>query len=124
MADGRVGFIVGDATGKGVPAAVLMASTQSVLRALVLRGDSAPGQVLAEANEVLFTFIPRNMFVTCFYAILDPKSGHLLYANAGHDLPYVRRGSDCEELRATGDAFGAYAGDELRGEGGSARCWR
>jgi predicted ester cyclase len=54
LADGRVGFIVGDATGKGVPAAVLMASTQSVLRALVLRGDSTPGQVLAEANEVLF----------------------------------------------------------------------
>jgi len=110
LADGRVGFIVGDATGKGVPAAVLMASTQSVLRALVHRTDSAPGQVLAEANGVLFTFIPRNMFVTCFYAILDPESGRLLYANAGHDVPYVRRGDDCEELRARGMPLGLMPG--------------
>jgi serine phosphatase RsbU (regulator of sigma subunit)/ketosteroid isomerase-like protein len=110
LADGRVGFIVGDATGKGVPAAVLMASTQSVLRALVHRGDSAPGQVLAEANEVLFTFIPRNMFVTCFYAILDPSSGRLLYANAGHDLPYLHRSGDAEELRAKGMPLGLMPG--------------
>jgi serine phosphatase RsbU (regulator of sigma subunit)/predicted ester cyclase len=110
LADGRVGFIVGDATGKGVPAAVLMASTQSVLRALVYRGGSAPGQVLAEANEVLFTFIPRNMFVTCFYAILDPKSGRLHYANAGHDLPYLRQGGGAEELRARGMPLGLMPG--------------
>jgi predicted ester cyclase len=111
LADGRVGFIVGDATGKGVPAAVLMASTQSILRALVLRGDSAPGKVLEEANEVLFTFIPRNMFVTCFYAILDPESGRLHYANAGHDVPYLRRSDDdVQELRARGMPLGLMPG--------------
>jgi serine phosphatase RsbU (regulator of sigma subunit)/predicted ester cyclase len=111
LADGRVGLIVGDATGKGVPAAVLMASTQSVLRALVIRGDSAPGKVLAEANEVLFTFIPRNMFVTCFYAVLDPESGRLHYANAGHDVPYLRRGGDdVLELRARGMPLGLMPG--------------
>jgi serine phosphatase RsbU (regulator of sigma subunit) len=51
------------------------------------------------------------MFVTCFYAILDPRSGSLSYANAGHDLPYLRRrGGDCEELRATGMPLGLMPG--------------
>jgi serine phosphatase RsbU (regulator of sigma subunit) len=51
--------------------------------------------------------IPQNMFVTCFYAILEPWSGRLLYANAGHDLPYLRRrGGDAEELRARGMPLG------------------
>jgi serine phosphatase RsbU (regulator of sigma subunit) len=55
--------------------------------------------------------IPPNMFVTCFYAILEPKSGRLLYANAGHDLPYLRRrGSECEELRARGMPLGLMSG--------------
>jgi serine phosphatase RsbU (regulator of sigma subunit) len=54
----------------------------------------------------LVTDIPPNMFVTCFYAILDPKSGHLSYANAGHDLPYVHHGDGAEELRARGMPLG------------------
>ncbi len=60
------------------------------------------GDVLRSANDPLTTDIPTNMFVTCFYAILDPNSGSLRYANAGHDLPYLRRRSadDAEELRA------------------------
>ena len=65
-----------------------MANTQSILRAVAQRGGSAPGQALEEANEVLYTHIPPSMFVTCFYGVLDPESGHLRYANAGHDLPY------------------------------------
>src|SRR5829696_3606966 len=50
------------------------------------------------------------MFVTCFYGALDPRSGHLSFANAGHDLPYVRRGGDCEELRARGMPLGLMPG--------------
>jgi serine phosphatase RsbU (regulator of sigma subunit) len=50
------------------------------------------------------------MFVTCFYAILEPKSGRLLYANAGHDLPYLRRGWGAEELRARGMPLGLMPG--------------
>src|SRR3712207_4795394 len=51
------------------------------------------------------------MFVTCFYAILDPESARLVYANAGHDLPYLRRrGGDCEELRARGMPLGLMPG--------------
>ena len=50
--------------------------------------------------------IPSNMFVTCFYAILDPESRQLLYANAGHDLPYLWHSGECEELRARGRPLG------------------
>ncbi|HZC84707.1 MAG TPA: PP2C family protein-serine/threonine phosphatase, partial [Rubrobacter sp.] len=61
-------------------------------------------------NDPLFTDIPPNMFITCFYAILDPSSGRLVYANAGHDLPYLHRGGDAEELRARGMPLGLMPG--------------
>jgi steroid delta-isomerase-like uncharacterized protein len=109
--DGRLGLVVGDATGKGVPAALVMASARSTLRA-VAQASESPGDVLRRANDPLANDIPHNMFVTCFYAILDPNSGSLRYANAGHDLPYLRRhsGDDAEELRATGMPLGLMAG--------------
>ena len=110
LEDGRLGLVVGDASGKGIPAAMVMANTRSVLRTSAQGGDLAPGQVLAEANEILFPDIPPNMFVTCFYAILDPKSGSLSYANAGHDLPYLHRNGDAEELRARGMPLGLMPG--------------
>ena len=104
--DGRLGIVVGDATSKGVPAALVMASARSMLHA-VAQTSNSPGEVLRRANEPLVTDMPANMFVTCFYSILDPKSGSLSYANAGHDLPYVRRGGgDAEELRARGMPLG------------------
>jgi serine phosphatase RsbU (regulator of sigma subunit) len=66
--------------------------------------------VLQRVNEALATRIPANMFVTCFYGVLDPKSGSFAYANAGHDLPYVRRGGDAEELMARGMPLGLMPG--------------
>src|SRR5215208_6860965 len=105
LPEDRLGLVVGDATGKGVPAALVMSTTCGMLR-LAAQGSSSPGQMLQEVNEVLFPNIPPNMFVTCFYAILDPTSGHLVYANAGHDLPYVHRNGDAEELRARGMPLG------------------
>jgi len=101
LSEGRLGLVVGDATGKGVPAALVMSTTCGMLR-LAAQGSSSPSQMLQGVNEALFPNIPSNMFVTCFYAILDPTSGHLLYANAGHDLPYLHRNGDAEELRARG----------------------
>jgi serine phosphatase RsbU (regulator of sigma subunit) len=109
LEDGRVGVVVGDATGKGVPAALVESATSSMLRAVAQAlGSSSPGEVLAQVNETLLSRIPPNMFVTCFYAIVVPKSGRLRYANAGHDLPYLRRrsGEDAEELRARGMPLG------------------
>ena len=126
LEDGRLGLVVGDATGKGVPAALVMASARSMLRAVAQASDYSPGDVLRRVNDSLVTDIPPNMFVTCFYAILDPSSGRLLYANAGHDLPYLRQGGGAEELRARGMPLGLMSGmgyeeDEIvLGEGDAA----
>src|ERR687898_604865 len=123
LADGRLGVVVGDATGKGVPAALMMASTRSTLRA-VAQACESPGDALRRVNDPLATDIPNNMFVTCFYAILDPHSGRLSYANAGHDLPYLHRNGEAEELRARGMPLGLMPGmsyeegEASLGEGG------
>jgi serine phosphatase RsbU (regulator of sigma subunit) len=106
----HLGLVVGDATGKGVPAALVMSSARSMLRALAQASESSPGEVLRRANDPLVMDIPANMFVTCFYAILDPKSGRLVYANAGHDMPYLCRSGDVEELRARGMPLGLMPG--------------
>jgi serine phosphatase RsbU (regulator of sigma subunit)/CHASE1-domain containing sensor protein/anti-sigma regulatory factor (Ser/Thr protein kinase) len=108
--DGRIGLVIGDVSGKGIAAALVMANTQSVLRAVARRGNIAPGRVLAEANEVLYAYIPAGTFVTCFYAVLDPESGRLVYSNAGHDPPYSQRGGDAQELRARGMPLGLMPG--------------
>ena len=111
LKDGRLGIVVGDATGKVVPAALVMASARSMLRAVAQAlGSSSPGDVLARVNEVLVTDIPSNMFVTCFYGVLDSRSGSFTYANAGHDLPYLWHSSDAEELRARGMPLGLMPG--------------
>src|SRR5215204_3053991 len=106
LSHGQLGLLVGDATSKGVPAALVMASTRSMLRAVARGSDYSPGEVLSRVNDSLVTDIPPNMFVTCFYAILDPENGSLRYANAVHDLPYLHRNGDAEELRARGMPLG------------------
>ena len=113
LPEGKLGLAVGDATGKGVPAALVMATTCGMLRAVSRALESSsPGVMLERVNEALHPSIPANMFVTCFYAILEPESGSLSYANAGHDLPYLRRGGDgdAEELRARGMPLGLMPG--------------
>jgi serine phosphatase RsbU (regulator of sigma subunit)/anti-sigma regulatory factor (Ser/Thr protein kinase) len=103
--DGRLGLVIGDVTDKGVPAALVMATTRSILRAAA-QGGHAPGQVLERTNDLLCPDIPPKMFVTCLYAILDPATGRLQYANAGHDLPYQTHAGGVLELRATGMPLG------------------
>ena len=112
LSEGQLGLVVGDATGKGVPAALVMSTTCGMLRlAAQALESSSPGEVLERVNETLLARIPPNMFVTCFYAILDRESASLRYANAGHDLPYVRRlGGEAEELRARGMPLGLMPG--------------
>jgi predicted ester cyclase len=114
LSEGRVGLVVGDATGKGVPAALVMSTTCGMLQAVSEASgssSSSPGEVLSRVNATLVARIPANMFVTCFYAILDPKSASLSYANAGHDLPYLHRvRGEVEELRARGMPLGLMPG--------------
>ena len=109
LADGRIGIVVGDVTDKGVPAALVMARTHSILR-----GDAprlvSPAKVLEHANELLVAEMPESMFVTCLYLVLDPATGHVVYANAGHNLPYVRTGVGVIEFRATGMPLGLMPG--------------
>ena len=109
LADGRIGIIAGDVTDKGVPAALVMASTRSILRSEAAR-HSDPGEVLRETNELLYPDIPAHMFVTCLYAVLDPQTGHLEFANAGHNLPYVRSDDGVTELHARGMPLGLMPG--------------
>ena len=109
LADGRLALIVGDVTDKGVPAALVMATTRAILRGAAQRLDS-PGEVLERANDLMCPDIPRNMFITCLYSVLDPVTGIIRYANAGHDLPYRRHGTGVSELRATGMPLGLMPG--------------
>ena len=109
LADGRVGVVVGDVTDKGVPAALVMAATRSVLRASAQRLVS-PAEVLERVNDLLCPDIPDKMFVTCLYGVLDPSTGTFRFANAGHNVPYVRTAETVGEMRATGMPLGLLPG--------------
>ncbi len=109
LGDGRIGVVVGDVTDKGVPAALVMARTHSILRAEAPRLVE-PGKVLARANELLVPEMPARMFVTCLYGVLEPATGRFVFANAGHNLPYVRTLDGVVELRATGLPLGLLPG--------------
>ncbi|MPZ54563.1 MAG: SpoIIE family protein phosphatase [Acidimicrobiia bacterium] len=111
LSDGRLGVVIGDVTDKGVPAALVMATCRSMLRAAAARHDT-PGAVLADVNDALVDEIPPAMFVTCLYATLDTESGGMTIANAGHNLPYIRTGDGVIELRATGMPLGLMSGME------------
>ena len=116
LPDGRVMFVVGDVTDKGVPAALVMASTHSLLRDAAPRLIS-PGKVLGHVNDMLCVDIPAHMFVTCLALVLDPASGEVEFANAGHDVPYVRTQAGVQELRARGMPLGLMPGmpyEEMR----------
>jgi serine phosphatase RsbU (regulator of sigma subunit) len=111
LRDGQLGFAVGDATGKGVPAALVMTATCAFLGGVATASGASPGEVLAQVNEAVLARIPPNMFVTCFYGVLDPKSGHFSYANAGHNLPcccHLEGAST--ELSARGMPLGLMSG--------------
>lgn len=103
--DGQLGLMIGDVTDKGIPAALVMASTRSSLRSTAYQRLS-PGEVLKQTNQIVCQEIPEGMFVTCLYAVLDPATGVMRYANAGHNLPYVRSDAGVTELYATGMPLG------------------
>ncbi len=126
----RLGFVMADVSGKGVPAALFMTVSRTLLRAHAFNKET-PGQTLAAVNNALEEDNVNMMFVTTFYAILDMRDGTLRYANGGHNPPYVLRQSggieavepkgepalgvvqrdgfeDCELVLNEGDAFFTY----------------
>jgi serine phosphatase RsbU (regulator of sigma subunit) len=98
-------IVIGDVTDKGVPAALVMATTRSVLRGTARRRLS-PGEALRQANEILVPEMFKSMFVTCFYLILELKTGRIIFANAGHNLPLHHTKERVVEFYATGMPLG------------------
>ncbi len=105
--DGRVVVFEGDVTDKGVPAALVMATTRAALRSAAERSDD-PGEILRRTNETLVDDIPPTMFVTCFCGVID---GDLIrFANAGHPLPLLVDRDGVVPVRATGMPLGMLPG--------------
>ncbi|MBL0176024.1 MAG: SpoIIE family protein phosphatase [Ignavibacteria bacterium] len=84
----RLGFVIGDVSGKGVPAAIFMAMSRTIIRATALRG-LPPGECLTIVNGLLAEDSDSAMFVTVFYGVLHLDTGEMEFTNAGHNIPYV-----------------------------------
>jgi sigma-B regulation protein RsbU (phosphoserine phosphatase) len=94
VGENRLGFVIGDVSGKGVPAAMLMAVSRTLLRATALKGIP-PHECVAEISNVLAKETLPSMYVTLFYGILDINHGTLEYCNAGHNPPYLINEKRC-----------------------------
>ena len=115
LENGRLGLAVADVSDKGVPAALFMMSSRTLLKGTAI-GRGAPGDVLPEVNDLLTEDNEAFMFVTILYAVFDPDSGALTYANGGHNNPLlVHADGASEELPMTGGiALGVMPGLEYK----------
>ncbi|MEW6503121.1 MAG: GAF domain-containing protein [Chloroflexota bacterium] len=110
----RFGVVIADVSDKGMPAALYMTVTKTLIRAFSQNAES-PARVLERVNRAL-TFEPQNtMFVTAVFVILNAKDGTLRYANAGHNLPFIyrRQNNSVEEFPKGGMALGVYSSNKL-----------
>ncbi|WP_052699262.1 CHASE2 domain-containing protein [Hyphomicrobium sp. 99] len=106
--DTKLGFLVGDVSGKGVPAALFMSVSRTVLRTIAVE-DEDPGRVLSKVNAILSRDNSEGMFVTIFYAVLDLETGALNLSSAGHDDALLLvGGKDCKPLHYMGPAIGIF----------------
>lgn len=107
LEDGRVGMVIGDVSGKGVPASLHMAITKSLIEATARHGTLSPNEVLERVNQELARNNEQMVFITVFLAILDPATGILTYSNAGHNPPLMlREGGRVELVSGRGVALG------------------
>jgi serine phosphatase RsbU (regulator of sigma subunit) len=109
LTEGKWGILVADVSGKGVAAALYMAMVRTLIRTYAFENECEPARVLERANHRILTDTRDDSYVTAFYAVLDPATGRLCYANAGHNPPYLFRvfdGGEFEELHATGIPLG------------------
>ena len=88
LEDGRIGVVMADVSGKGVPAALFMMVSRTLMKGTAI-GENEPAKCLSEVNQLLVESNEESMFVTVFYASFDPATGILEYANAGHNLPFI-----------------------------------
>ena len=111
---GRHGLVVGDVAGKGVPAALIMATFRALLRARRDGGEHGPAATVAAVSRLLRESAPARAFVTCCYAALEPESGALVYASCGHPPGLlVRRDGGVEELENCGPALGVFESERF-----------
>jgi sigma-B regulation protein RsbU (phosphoserine phosphatase) len=105
----RLGIVIADVTGKGVPAALMMAYSRAVLRAESMAGRE-PAEILANTNRLIMQDSQTRLFLSAFYAEIDLDSGLLTFANAGHESPLLllADGAGIEDLEAPGVILGAY----------------
>jgi len=115
--DDTLGLLIGDVSGKGVPAALFMAMCRTAIRAAALSGRS-PAETLTAANAWIEKDNRENYFLSAICASLDPQSGSLTYANAGHNRPLLlkTRGGEVEELRARGIILGVMESVKINEE--------
>lgn len=97
MAGGRTGFVIADVSGKGMPAALLMALSRATIRAQVMLSDS-PKDVLERTNRLLAPDIKTGMFITAYFAVYDPADCSLRFSNAGHNPPVMFSGDGKQTL--------------------------
>jgi len=112
LEDGRFGLTIADVSDKGMPAALYMALTRSLLFAEARRKRS-PAAVLASVNELLLALGEPGMFVTAFYGIVDSLARRLTYACAGHDRPVLLHGQNGRFLEGEGIPLGLFGGEEF-----------
>ena len=115
LEDNRLGIVVADVRGKGVPAALLMVMIRTSLR-LVCREDMSPNSVLKRVNDLLVIDTTPDFFATMVYGILDPNSMTFTYSNAGHCYPMLLRGEKIEELQTGGMILGCFEFAEFETE--------
>ena len=107
--DGRLAVVVGDVSGKGLPAALLMSSLQAKVH-MLRETNPSPSQAVGTLNRSLTERCPLGKFITFFYALLDPASGAVAYSNAGHNNPLLlRRDGSVEVLPGNGLVMGLFA---------------
>ena len=109
--DGRLGLVIGDVTGDGIPAALVMTATHTMIRAAA-QESASPGEIFARVNDLLHADIPPGMFVTCFYVVIEPESGRLWFSNAGHETPFRYLAGRAAELKASGMPLGLMPGTQ------------
>jgi len=111
LSGGRLGIALGDVAGKGIPAALLMASLQASLRGQRLSGPADLAQLMTNVNFLIHEASPDNRYATFFYGELDPTTRRLDYVNAGHNAPMLLRADGgIERMRATGPVVGLVEG--------------
>ena len=113
--ENRIGVVVGDVAGKGVPASMFMAVTRTVIRATARQVDYGPGECLQVVNDTLVEATGGDMFVTVFYGVYDIRDGSFVYANGGHNSPVLVTRDGVERIPLTGGvALAMFDGSPTR----------